>query len=247
MKRRIFIHIDRFGEGFIRMEKIDKVFLLLKNRIVEYFQGFGRFFKRVLLLFTQDYVETALFILFCTIITAATTSILKRLLVKAMMLVSGVTYIAPVNLTHVLLNPLSIIMMLIFAVVVTLLSLFEIAGLLHTFSVAQAGYETNLTCMFMAGFRACRKALNPRNWLLTVFILVLFPLRYDNEVLGVSLPDKVELQIVECEPAVKGDTATSATKNAKLETGLDIRVPLFIQNGEMVLISTADGKYSGRA
>ena len=158
------------------MEKIDKVFLLLKNRIVEYFQGFGRFFKRVLLLFTQDYVETALFILFCTIITAATTSILKRLLVKAMMLVSGVTYIAPVNLTHVLLNPLSIIMMLIFAVVVTLLSLFEIAGLLHTFSVAQAGYETNLTCMFMAGFRACRKALNPRNWPIMVFILVLVPL-----------------------------------------------------------------------
>lgn len=71
---------------------------------------------------------------------------------------------------------------------------------------------------------------------------------YDgNEILGVILPDKVTLQIVECEPAVKGDTATNATKNAKVETGLDIRVPLFIQNNEMVLISTADGKYSGRA
>ncbi len=68
-----------------------------------------------------------------------------------------------------------------------------------------------------------------------------------SEILGVILPDKVELQIVECEPAVKGDTATSATKNAKVETGLEIRVPLFIQNGEMVQISTADGKYSGRA
>ncbi len=70
---------------------------------------------------------------------------------------------------------------------------------------------------------------------------------FENEVLGVMLPDKVALRIVECEPAVKGDTATSATKNAKLETGLEIRVPLFIQNDEMVLISTADGKYSGRA
>ena len=70
---------------------------------------------------------------------------------------------------------------------------------------------------------------------------------FNTEILGVLLPDKVELQIVECEPAVKGDTATSATKNAKVETGLEIRVPLFIQNGEMVLISTADGKYSGRA
>ena len=68
-----------------------------------------------------------------------------------------------------------------------------------------------------------------------------------SEILGVILPDKVELQLVECEPAVKGDTATSATKNAKVETGLEIRVPLFIQNGEMVLISTADGKDSGRA
>ncbi len=176
MKRRIFIHIDRFPGKGIRMEKIDKVFLILRRRITEYFQGFGRFFKRVLLLFTQDYVETVLFILFCTIITAATTSILKKLLVKAMMLVSGVTYIAPVNLKQVLLNPLSIIMMLLFAVIVTLMSLFEIAGLLHTFSVAQAGRETNLTCMFMAGFRACWKALNPRNWPIMVFILVLVPL-----------------------------------------------------------------------
>lgn len=158
------------------MEKIDKVFMILKRRVAELFQSFGQFFKRVLLLFTQDYVETALFIIFCTIINAAATSLLKKLLVKAMMLVSGETYIAPVNLNKVLLNPLSILMMLIFAVIVTLMSLFEIAGLLHTFSVAQAGCETNLTCMFMAGFRACWKALNPRNWPIMIFILVLFPL-----------------------------------------------------------------------
>lgn len=71
---------------------------------------------------------------------------------------------------------------------------------------------------------------------------------YDGgEILGLILPDKVELRITECEPAVKGDTATSASKNAVLETGLDIRVPLFIEADEMVLVSTADGKYSGRA
>ena len=70
---------------------------------------------------------------------------------------------------------------------------------------------------------------------------------YENEILGVILPDKVELQITECEQAVKGDTATSATKNAVVETGLEIKVPLFIQNGEMVIINTATGEYSGRA
>ena len=70
---------------------------------------------------------------------------------------------------------------------------------------------------------------------------------YENEILGVSLPDKVALKVVECEPAVKGDTATSASKNAKVETGLELRVPLFINQDEMILVNTADGKYSGRA
>lgn len=68
-----------------------------------------------------------------------------------------------------------------------------------------------------------------------------------NEVLGIILPDKVQLLITECEPAVKGDTATNASKNAVVETGLNVRVPLFIKEGEMIEISTADGKYSGRA
>jgi len=70
---------------------------------------------------------------------------------------------------------------------------------------------------------------------------------FESEILGVILPDKVTLQIVECEPAVKGDTATSASKNAKLESGLEIKVPLFIEQDEMVVVNTADGKYSGRA
>ncbi len=70
---------------------------------------------------------------------------------------------------------------------------------------------------------------------------------YENEVLGVTLPDKIALKVIEAEPAVKGDTANNAQKNAKVETGLEVRVPLFIGEGEIILISTADGKYSGRA
>lgn len=70
---------------------------------------------------------------------------------------------------------------------------------------------------------------------------------FEGEILGVILPDKVSLRIVECEPAVKGDTATSASKNAILESGLEIKVPLFIAQDEVVLINTSDGKYSGRS
>lgn len=70
---------------------------------------------------------------------------------------------------------------------------------------------------------------------------------YESEILGLILPDKVTLEITECETAVKGDTATNAQKNAKLETGLELRVPMFIEQGELIIVSTSDGKYSSRA
>ena len=70
---------------------------------------------------------------------------------------------------------------------------------------------------------------------------------YEGEVLGLSLPDKIELEIIHTEPAVKGNTSQSATKDATLETGYEIRVPLFINEGEKIIVSTKDGKYVSRA
>ena len=163
--------------GFLaKIPNLARYAIIGKNKTAHFFVGFGQFLKEVLSLFKRDYIEGTLFILFCTLFTAVFTSVLKELLIWTMMKVSGVTYIAPNNLSHVLFNPVSIVLMIIFAVIVTLLSLFEIAGLLHTFSVGRTGRETNLTCMFRAGFRACVKALHPRNWLLIFFILILFPL-----------------------------------------------------------------------
>ena len=70
---------------------------------------------------------------------------------------------------------------------------------------------------------------------------------YDGEIIGITLPEKVEYEVVETEPAVKGNTATNASKDAKIETGYVVKVPLFINEGEKIIISTKDGKYSGRA
>ena len=70
---------------------------------------------------------------------------------------------------------------------------------------------------------------------------------YEGEVLGIILPDKIEYKITKTEPAVKGNTTNNATKDATIETGLNIRVPLFIEEGESVLVSTNDGKYVSRA
>ena len=70
---------------------------------------------------------------------------------------------------------------------------------------------------------------------------------YEGEIIGITLPEKVEYEVIETEPAVKGNTATNATKDAKIETGYTVKVPLFINEGEKIIISTKDGKYSSRA
>ena len=70
---------------------------------------------------------------------------------------------------------------------------------------------------------------------------------YKGKVFGVEPPNFVELQVTKTDPGFKGDTATNATKPATLETGAEIRVPLFIDEGEMIRIDTRTGEYMERA
>lgn len=69
---------------------------------------------------------------------------------------------------------------------------------------------------------------------------------YESEMLGLELPEKIDYKIISTEPAIKGNTATNATKDATIETGLLVRVPLFIDEGEEIIVSTRDGKYVSR-
>ena len=70
---------------------------------------------------------------------------------------------------------------------------------------------------------------------------------YQGEIIGVTLPEKIEYEVVETTEAVKGNTTNNAQKDAKIETGYVVKVPLFIAQGEKILVSTSDGKYAGRA
>ena len=70
---------------------------------------------------------------------------------------------------------------------------------------------------------------------------------YEGEMLGLYLPDKIEMEVIKTEPGVKGNTQSSAMKDATLETGMVIRIPLFVNEGEKVIVSTKDGKYVSRA
>lgn len=69
---------------------------------------------------------------------------------------------------------------------------------------------------------------------------------FEGLLLNVSVSEKVELTIVETDPAIKG-APSNQTKDAKTETGLTLRVPQFIEQGEKIVVFSADGKYAGRA
>ena len=70
---------------------------------------------------------------------------------------------------------------------------------------------------------------------------------YENEVLGMTLPIKVEYEVTEAPPAIKGVTAAGGNKQAKIDTGATVNVPMFIETGDKILVNTETGEYAGKA
>ena len=70
---------------------------------------------------------------------------------------------------------------------------------------------------------------------------------YQGELIGVELPNTVTLEVAETEPGIKGDTASGGTKPAKMETGLYVNVPFFVNQGDKLIVNTGDGSYVSRA
>jgi len=70
---------------------------------------------------------------------------------------------------------------------------------------------------------------------------------FNGQVISVDLPNTVVLQVVETAPAIKGATAQAQTKAAKLETGIEIQVPSYLESGELVLVDTRDSRFVSRA
>ena len=72
--------------------------------------------------------------------------------------------------------------------------------------------------------------------------------KYNGQAVSLELPQYVELEVTYCEPGLRGDTAAGgATKVARLQTGLEVRVPLFMKEGETVRVNTQTGEVAGRA
>jgi elongation factor P len=102
----------------------------------------------------------------------------------------------------------------------------------------QESFETHSLTEAMVG--------NALNYLIEGALVEL--LKYNGNPIGLELPAHVELAVKQTEPGVRGDSASGgATKVATLETGLEIRVPLIINEGEKVRVSTESGEFGGRA
>jgi len=70
---------------------------------------------------------------------------------------------------------------------------------------------------------------------------------FDDEIIGLKLPIKMDLKVKEAAPAVKGNTSSGALKQVTLETGATIMVPMFINEGDVICVNTEAGEYSSRA
>jgi len=70
---------------------------------------------------------------------------------------------------------------------------------------------------------------------------------YNDECVGIEVPVAVSLKVIKCDPAARGNSATSRTKPATLETGLEIQVPEYLEEGESVRVDTRTGNFLGRA
>ena len=75
----------------------------------------------------------------------------------------------------------------------------------------------------------------------------LLALIYNDECVGVQVPQTIELLVTECDPGVKGDSATKRSKPATLETGLVVQVPEYLSQGERVKVDSRTGEYLSRA
>lgn len=94
-------------------------------------------------------------------------------------------------------------------------------------------------------FKLSKEIIGPAAKFLKPNILV-DAMLFQDKIIGLKLPIKMDLKVTEAHPATKGNTAQGATKTVKLETGVEIQVPMFIKEGDTVRVNTETGEYTDR-
>ena len=158
------------------MKNKSKTDISLKELFETGWKRFLLFFENMALYFRQGFKEVMLFSLFCMVLSFLVTAAMDYLIPKLFSLTAGISFLNQGNGLQVATSPSSIILLLMYLIISTILSLFEIAGLIYAYSMIQIGRDVSTAGMAEAGYRICLKTLKPKNWLIFLFLVVLFPL-----------------------------------------------------------------------
>ena len=146
------------------------------KRIAKTVSGIRLFLKNVWLLLSFDPFNKPAFSFLCGIFSLIICNAVKGGFCRLLIISRGIRYIDKGNMLSVCTSFDTLLLALMFMIIMTFCALFEIGGLLHAFSMAQVGRRTDIWSMMMVGLRTCYKTLHPRNWLMILFVIVLFPL-----------------------------------------------------------------------
>jgi glycerophosphoryl diester phosphodiesterase len=149
---------------------------MIIDRINEEIKNIRLFFRNVWLLLSFDPLDKPIFSFICGVFSLIICTQSKNAFYRLLIDLRGIRYIDKENMIAVGTSYDTLILLFLFLIIMTFCALFEIGGLLHSFSMGQVGRDTDIWSMMMAGARTCKKTLQPRNWLLILFVMVLFPL-----------------------------------------------------------------------
>lgn len=133
------------------------------------------FIRDVWRLLTVDPLTKIIFSFSCAVFSLFAAEVMRFAFSRVLIAAEGVRYVDKSNMLKVCTHPVTVILILLFLIIMTFTALFEIGGLLHSFSMAQIGRKTDIWSMIAAGAKTCRKTLYPRNWPVLLFVMVLFP------------------------------------------------------------------------
>ena len=147
-----------------------------KGIVSRFFGEFSQLVQNIWMFFKEDWREIFSFIFICMTVSLLATRLLDWLVSVMFSRLSGFAFVTSGNLESFLKTPVSWLAIFIYLIFATLFSLFELSGLLHSFSTAQIGRKTDLQNMIRYGFRTVKKTLHPKNWLIIPYLIILMPL-----------------------------------------------------------------------
>ena len=115
------------------------------------------------------------------------------------------------------------------------------------FSYEEAGMVTFMDSEDFSQYMLDKEALEEQSPYMTEDLDGMIALLVDGQIVGIELPQTVELEIIETAPGIKGASASARTKPAILSTGLEIQIPEYLENGERVKVNTTNAKFISRA